>query len=140
MEYKAMTIMTARYAGEKNCALVHELSGSEIQTDAPKDNHGRGEKFSPTDLLASSLLSCMMTTMAIKFEPTGINFEGCHGKVSKEMSGPPRRVQKLNIEIHLKRELTSEQKNQLEDAALQCPVKLSLHPETLVNCTSHYNL
>lgn len=135
-----MVQLSIQYTGQKNCKLVHEPSGAILNTDAPKDNHGKGESFSPTDLMAASLVSCMLTTMAIKTEPEGFDFTGCYGKVIKEMSNDPRRVKKLTTELHLKKSFTPEQKNKLENIALGCPVKLSLHPEVIVAATFIYDL
>lgn len=135
-----MVILSVHYLGHKNCSLQHQPSGSFIQTDAPTDNHGRGENFSPTDLLAASLVSCMITTMAIKTESKGYDFSNCFGHVIKEMSSDPRRVKKLTTELHLKKNLTAEQKNELENIALSCPVKLSLNPDVIVSATFIYDL
>lgn len=135
-----MVTLTIQYSGNKNCCLTHEPSSAILQTDAPKDNHGKGENFSPTDLMAASLISCMLTTMAIKGEPLGYHFNGCYGKVIKEMNTDPRRIKKLSTELHLKKHLDSEQKNFLENVAMGCPVKLSLHPEVIVSATFIYDL
>lgn len=135
-----MVQLNILYTGQKNCQLTHEPSGAILNTDAPKDNHGKGESFSPTDLMAASLVSCMLTTMAIKTESKGYDFNGCYGKVLKEMSSDPRRIKKLTTELHLKKSFTADQKNELENIAMSCPVKLSLHPEVIVSATFIYDL
>ncbi|MCB0368684.1 MAG: OsmC family protein [Bdellovibrionales bacterium] len=135
-----MVTLNIKYLGEKNCSLVHEPSGASIMTDAPKDNHGKGESFSATDLFAASLVSCMLLTMAIKGEPLGYDFEGCYGKVIKEMASDPRKIKKLTVELHLKKNLNPEQKNFLENTAFGCPVKLSLHPDIIIASTFIYDL
>lgn len=135
-----MVKMKALYQGSKHCLLTHLPSHSEIQSDAPKDNHGKGECFSPTDLTSISLLSCALTTMAIKTEPLGYKLEGIYGTVEKIMISEPRRIGELRLEIHLPKSLTSEQRLNLEDIAHGCPVKESLHPAVLVSSTFYYDL
>lgn len=135
-----MVTLNIRYSGNKNCSLQHEPSNSSMNTDAPKDNHGKGETFSPTDLMAASLVSCMLTTIAIKAEPQGYDFSGCYGKVIKEMNNDPRRIKKLTTELHFKKNLDSDQKNFLENIAMGCPVKLSLSSEVIVSATFIYDL
>ena len=130
-----MVKMKALYQGSKHCLLTHLPSHSEIQTDAPKDNHGKGECFSPTDMTAASLLSCILTTMAIKTEPLGYKLEGIHGTVEKIMVTDPRRIGELRLEIHLPKTLTSDQRLNLENIAAGCPVKESLHTDTLISST-----
>lgn len=135
-----MVKMKALYKGTKNCELTHVPSNSKIQTDAPKDNHGNGETFSPTDLTAVSLLSCILTTMAIKTEPLGYKLDGIYGTIEKIMITDPRRIGELRMEIHLPHVLNSEQKMNLETIAATCPVKESLNPSILISTTYHYDL
>lgn len=135
-----MVKMKALYQGSKHCLLTHLPSQSDIQTDAPKDNHGKGECFSPTDLTSVSLLSCMLTTMAIKTEPLGYKLDGINGTVEKIMLSDPRRIGELRLEIHLPNVLTSEQRLNLENIALGCPVKESLHPTLLISTSFYYDL
>ncbi len=135
-----MVKMKAIYKGTKNCELTHLPSHSMIQTDAPKDNHGKGEHFSPTDLTSVSLLSCILTTMAIKTETMGYKLDGIHGTVEKIMVAEPRRIGELRMEIHLPKSLTSEQRLNLENISAKCPVKESLNPQILVSTTYHYDL
>lgn len=119
--------MSLRYDGALRCSLVHGPSGTRIGTDAPKDNEGRGELFSPTDLVGAALLSCAVTTMAIKGPKVGAPVEKCAGSVVKVMTtSPPRRIDRLTVEIELSSSLSSDQRAKLEDIARSCPVALSL--------------
>lgn len=124
-----MVKMKATYTGEKHCQLFHEPSGSEISTDAPKDNHGRGEAFSPTDLCSISLGSCMLTVMAIAAEKEGLSLLGSEVEVLKGMKADPRRIGTLGVKLRLPQALSIDWRTKLENIALNCPVKLSLHPD-----------
>ncbi len=135
-----MVKMSVIYQGSKHCLLTHTPSNSEIQTDAPKDNHGKGEYFSPTDLTSVSLLSCMLTTMAIKTEPLGYQLNGIRGTIEKIMLLEPRRIGELRVEIHLPKTLTPDQRLNLENIAFSCPVKESLHSTLLVSSSFFYDL
>jgi putative redox protein len=127
----AVTI-NAKYKGGKKIELIHEQSGTSIQTDAPKDNNGDGSSFSPTDLAASSLIACIMTIMTIKAEQKQIALDGMHGSVIKEMSQEPRRIGKLTLEIHMPSGLSEKERKLFEAVAQTCPVHYSLHPEITV--------
>lgn len=134
-----MVKMTADYTGGLRCEAVHGPSGNRIQTDAPVDNHGRGEAFSPTDLLGTSLLTCMMTTMDIVARRSGLDLAGMRGEVTKEMtSTPPRRVARLTVQIWLPLPRSADPEGVLEKAALGCPVHLSLHPDVERPVTFHW--
>ncbi len=124
-----MVEMNAVYLGEKHCELVHGPSGSKIETDAPRDNQGRGERFSPTDLMGASLGSCILTTMAIMAERDGIDLRGAKVRVVKEMQANPRRIARLRVEIFMPKGLSETDRKRLEAAAETCPVKRSLHPD-----------
>ena len=125
-----MVKSTGTYQGGLNCQLTHGPSGKVIQTDAPKDNHGLGAAFSPTDLTAASLASCMVTTMALAAKlKLGIDIPGVRWEVTKEMSADkPRRIMRLSVEIWLPFAKAKDPEGVLELAALNCPVALSLHP------------
>lgn len=125
-----MVKSTGTYTGGLNCQLTHGPSGQVIETDAPKDNHGRGAAFSPTDLTAASLASCMVTTMAIAAKlKLGTDIPGVRWAVTKEMStDKPRRITRLAVEIWLPFPKAKDPEGVLEQAALNCPVHLSLHP------------
>ena len=118
------------YEGSLRTKAVHIASSSTIVTDAPTDNNGKGEAFSPTDLVATSLASCMLTIMGIIAERDGIDLKGAHAEVEKVMSKNPRRISKVGIKIHLNGHLINPpDRDRLERAARHCPVGGSLHPE-----------
>lgn len=117
------------YLGELRTSSIHIQSGTEILTDAPTDNHGKGEAFSPTDLLATALGSCMISIMAIKSKDLNVDLFGSTVEVTKIMQAEPRKIGA--IEIVLNMAITPDEKTKiiLERAAMNCPVLLSLHPE-----------
>ncbi len=120
------------YEGDLHTRCRHEPSGSSLATDAPRDNEGRGECFSPTDLLATSLASCILTTMGIVARRHGWPLEGARGRVEKEMvTGGERRVKRLGLHLELPA-LPEEARKVLERAAHTCPVHRSLHPDVVV--------
>lgn len=135
-----MVEITGIYEGEKHCQLVHGPSKNSIFTDAPKDNNGRGEAFSPTDLLAASLGSCMMTVMGIYADNHGIDLTGSSFKVLKEMQASPRKVSTLTIELKMPAALTQKDREILERIAETCPVRLSLHPDIQIPLLFHYSI
>lgn len=124
-----MVKIFATYQGKKHCSLRHEPSLTEIETDAPKDNQGLGERFSPTDLVGAALVSCILTTIALVAERDGLPVEGSTGNVVKEMRQNPRRIRSLRVEVTLPAALTQPQRQKLENAAKHCPVHASLHPD-----------
>ncbi len=126
------------YQGNLRTAMLHLQSNSEVITDAPVDNHGKGEAFSPTDLLATSLASCMMTIMGIKAQSMSIDLTGTYAEVVKHMSSQPRRVSKIEVKMTMNQDFDEKTKTLLEKAALTCPVSQSLHPETKQNITFIY--
>jgi uncharacterized OsmC-like protein len=124
------TTATARYEGQLRTEATHTASGTVIQTDAPVDNHGRGEAFSPTDLVGTALGTCILTTMAIVAERHEIAFVGASFKMTKIMSQePPRRIAQLTVELHLPASLDARARALMERTAHTCPVALSLNPE-----------
>ncbi|HEY4011477.1 MAG TPA: OsmC family protein [Acidobacteriaceae bacterium] len=125
-----MVAIQLEYQGDLHCKTVHGPSGTELFTDAPKDNQGRGESFSPTDLVATALGSCILTTMAIMGRTLGLEIAGATASVEKEMtSSPPRRIARLAVRIHMPGQFSADDKAKLERAAHTCPVHRSLHPE-----------
>ena len=121
------------YQGALRCECTHAPSSSKLITDAPADNYGKGEAFSPTDLVGTALISCIITTMAIVAERKGIKLDGSKGKVIKEMStSAPRRISKLTCNIEIPLPATHPSRASLEAAAHACPVHKSLHPETQI--------
>jgi putative redox protein len=118
------------YEGGLRCAAVHGPSGTTLRTDAPKDNMGKGESFSPTDLVAAALGTCMMTIMGIAARTMEVDLTGARVKVVKDMAtAPARRIARLKVEISIPRALTPDQRRHLESAAHACPVSKSLHPD-----------
>jgi uncharacterized OsmC-like protein len=123
------------YLGELRTTAKHEQSGSYIETDAPIDNHGKGERFSPTDLVATALASCMLTIMGIAAKTHNIDITNTQCSVEKIMETAPRRIGKINIEVHFPKNIlySEKEKKILEKAALTCPVMESLHPDCIKN-------
>ncbi len=134
-----MVEINASYEGTLRCSAQHGPSRSTIETDAPVDNHGRGERFSPTDLLAGALGTCMMTIMGIFAERNDLDLTGTKVRVLKEMTPePPRRIAKLTVEMTIPLPADHPKAGALEKAALACPVILSLHPEIEKPVTFHW--
>lgn len=122
-----MTTILCHYEGALRCSASHGPSGSQLSTDAPTDNQGLGERFSPTDLVATALSTCMLTIMGIVAERHGWSLEGCSARVEKTMtSEPPRRIALLSVWLTLPEALDEQQRAVLQRAAEACPVKRSL--------------
>ncbi|MCG3164704.1 MAG: hypothetical protein POELPBGB_00463 [Bacteroidia bacterium] len=118
------------YTGDLRCKAIHLKSGNEIITDAPTDNMGKGEAFSPTDLTATSLGVCMLTTAGISAQKNNYNIDGARAEVTKIMAANPRRIGEIVVTLYLPaNNYTEEQKKMIETAALHCPVAKSLHPD-----------
>ena len=119
------------YLGELRTEATHIQSNTTIHTDAPKDNHGKGEMFSPTDLVATALASCMISIMGIVAMKDGITpVEGAIAEVTKVMYAEPRRIGEIHITITFpKKDFTDKEKKIYENAAYTCPVAKSLHPD-----------
>jgi len=126
---------TVVYEGNLRTVCTHLKSGTEIQTDAPPDNQGKGERFSPSDLLATSLGACMMTIMGIKARDMQVDLAGMKIEVEKIMKQEPRRVGGINLTFHCPDTLTltEKQKTILENAAHTCPVIYSIHPDIKID-------
>ena len=127
-----MSLMHIKYQGNLRTQATHIDSKNQIITDAPKDNQGNGEAFSPTDLLCTSLATCMLTIMAMKARVLKVDFGEVEVKLEKKMTSAPRKVGEIVLEFDwrgLDQRLTSEQMEQLKEAGLNCPVYLSLSPE-----------
>ncbi len=123
-----MTTLTTQYKGTLRTENVHTRSGSLVITDAPVDNQGKGEAFSPTDLVCTALSSCMLTTMGILADRENINIKGLQTEVVKIMGSAPRKISEIQISLsHPSLQATEVQKQKLRNAALTCPVALSLH-------------
>jgi putative redox protein len=131
-----MVSIQLEYQGDLHCSAVHGPSGTTVSTDAPKDNQGRGESFSPTDLVATALGSCMLTIMGIMARTLQIDIAGATATVDKEMtSAPPRMIQRLTVKIHVPHAVSEENRQKLERAAHTCPVHKSLHPDVEIPIT-----
>jgi len=125
-----MPTIKTTYLGGLRTRNIHLQSGAEILTDAPCDNRGKGEAFSPTDLLATSLGNCIMTIMGIKAMDNGIDLEGTELEITKIMADDPRRVAEVMIVFYFpKKNYTDEQKKLIESVAGISPVPMSLHPD-----------
>lgn len=120
---------TVLYKGNLRTEALHMESGNRICTDAPKDNEGKGEAFSPTDLVATSLASCMITVMGIKSRQHGIDMDGTKAEVVKEMGSNPRRISTIRIKIKFPHNYSDKEKRLLERSALTCPVGKSLNSD-----------
>jgi putative redox protein len=123
-----MTKMQAIYRGDLRVKCQHD-SGALLETDAPKDNEGKGENFSPTDLLPAALATCMLTLMGIFARKVGIDLKGATIDVEKEMALAPRRIGRILVRFRSPLSLSPEIRLKLEQAALSCPVHHSLHPD-----------
>lgn len=131
-----MVEIKAVYEGQLRCTATHGPSGATLATDAPKDNMGLGEAFSPTDLVATALGTCILTTMGIVAQRNNIDMNGARARVTKEMvSQPARRIGALGVEIVMPRALGDDDRQRLEAAAHACPVHRSLHPDVQIPVT-----
>ncbi|SDY15708.1 OsmC family protein [Hymenobacter psychrophilus] len=124
-----MSTITARYAGQLRTEATHAASGNTILTDAPTDNQGRGEAFSPTDLVCAALGSCMMTIMGIVADRHGLDLTAVSWDTTKHMLSEPRRIGQIDLTFRLPASLPEKERALLERAAKTCPVALSLNPE-----------
>jgi len=134
-----MAPQTISYLGSLRCSAVHGPSDVEFITDAPKDNHGRGESFSPTDLVVTALATCMVTTMGIRAQRDGVNLDGTAVSVEKHMSSnPPRRFARIVIHISMPSDLEPRTRALLEETARTCPVAQSFNPGINVELSFRY--
>ena len=126
---------TIQYEGNLRCNAIHLQSGSSIETDAPTDNKGKGERFSPTDLVCTALATCMITTMAIKVDGMGIELKGTTVSVKKYMLSEPRRIGKIDVLVTYPASLQLEEQQWelLKKIGDNCPVMKSIHPDIEVN-------
>mgnify|MGYP002478086424 FL=1 len=126
-----MAHFEVEYTGNLRCRATHLRSGTVIETDAPVDNHGNGERFSPTDLVATALGVCMMTVMGIAAQDKQLSLEGTRLEIEKTMAASPRRIIKIRVDVHFPDELkiTEADRAHLERVARNCPVAKSIHPD-----------
>ncbi len=133
-----MNTFEIKYKGDLRTTAIHLDSGSEISTDAPKDNHGLGETFSPTDMVCTALASCILTIMAIAVERDDIDIKGTTAVVKKTMGKNPRRIAKIDIDLTFPREYDQKTKTILERAAYNCPVHHTLSETVEKNISFTY--
>ena len=119
------------YNGDLRTTMTHLMSGDQVVTDAPTDNHGKGQAFSPTDLMSTALASCLLTVTGIKANQLGLNMDGATASVTKIMSAElPRRVARIEVNVTMPpNDFTPKDRTILEHTARTCPVSLSLHPD-----------
>ena len=123
---------TVLYNGELRTKCTHLRSGNSFETDAPVDNNGKGERFSPTDLMSTSLATCMITVMGIKARTMGFDLTGVNIEVLKIMKAEPRRVGAIELTFHIPenlKDLDEKTKSILKNTGITCPVQLSIHPD-----------
>jgi putative redox protein len=134
-----MVKITVTYEGNLRTKAIHVESGAEIETDAPKDNHGKGELFSPTDLLAASLGTCVLTLMGIMARKLKVDLTGLRATVEKEMANAPSRmVKRIVIHVYCPQKLESEIRSKIEQVGIECPVHHSLHPNVQQEIVFHW--
>ena len=124
-----MATSKVTYLGDLRTSSIHLQSGSEIISDAPIDNNGKGEAFSPTDTVANGLASCMFTVMGIKARDLAVDFSGSSAEVTKVMAAEPRRISEIHVIFNMNLKADEKTKTILERTALTCPVHFSLHPD-----------
>lgn len=124
-----MTTSIIRYLGELRTSSMHLQSGTEVLTDAPTDNQGKGEAFSPTDMVANSLGTCMISIMAIKSKDLDLELKGSTAEVTKIMQSEPRKIARIEVILNMEVATSDKNKTILERSAMTCPVFLSLHPD-----------
>src|SRR5665213_342606 len=134
-----MVAIQISYEGKLRCTATHEPSGAKLITDAPRDNHGEGQSFSPTDLVATALGTCMLTIMGIVAQKHDIDLSGATVNVTKEMAtAPVRRIGTLAVHIIVPRPMADEHQQRLREAAMHCPVHRSLHPDVRMPVTFEF--
>ena len=130
--------ITAESVGGLHVRVTHGPSGASFVSDAPKDNGGDASGFSPTDLVATGLLDCMITTMSIVARREGIPWGKLRGRVEKHMHPSPRRIGTLVVEVWMPAELPADQRSRMEQVAHTCPVQRSLHPDVKLDLRFRY--
>lgn len=126
------------YLGELRTEAIHLKSNTVIHSDAPTDNQGKGEKFSPTDLVATALAQCLLTIMGIKARDMDIDISGSSANILKAMASKPRKIDSVTIEVTMKGDCSDKEKTILERAALTCPVALTLHDTVQQDIRFHW--
>ena len=126
------------YTSQLRTEMTHCQSGTVVLTDAPVDNKGKGEVFSPTDLMATSLGSCMLTIMGIAAQEHGFSIDGTKATVVKVMASDPRRIAEIKIDLHFPVAYSDKHMKILRHISKTCPVALSLHPDLIQNVSLHF--
>mgnify|MGYP001584332068 FL=1 len=127
-----------QYKGNLRTECTHMKSGSVVSTDAPLNNNGNGALFSPTDLVATSLASCMITVMGIKADQSGISFNKVQAEVLKSIKSNPRRISEVKVKIEIDENWSTKEREIMERTGLTCPVAQSLHPDVIQNISFVY--
>lgn len=134
-----MPTSTISYLGNLRLELTHTQSGSKVLTDAPVDNHGKGEAFSPTDLVATGFGACILTTIGIAAQTHGFVIDGASAEVVKHMGSGPRRIVQIDVQIVLPHnQYSDKEKHIIELCAKECAVAGSLHPDLIRNVSFQY--
>jgi len=126
------------YLGELRTSSTHIQSGSQIVSDAPVDNNGKGEAFSPTDNVANALATCMFTVMGIKAGEMGVDMDGSTAEVTKFMQASPRKIEKIQVVFTMNADADNKTRTILERTAMTCPVHLSLNPDIIRDITFNW--
>jgi putative redox protein len=127
------------YKGNLRCEAEHIQSKSVIETDAPTDNRGKGERFSPTDTMCVALATCMLTTMGIKALDMNVNIDGSKAEVTKHMASAPPRISKIEVSVFLPANDNEKERQVLEATGNNCPVAKSVHPDIELVLNYHWN-
>ena len=133
-----MNTFKIKYLGDLRTSSTYIDSGSVLNTDAPKDNHGLGEAFSPTDMVCSALASCILTIMAIAVEKNGVDIKDTTATVKKTMGNNPRRITQIDVDLTFPKKYDSKTKTILERAAYNCPVHHTLSKDVDKNISFKY--
>ena len=128
------------YLGDLRTSCEHLLSGNSFVTDAPLDNHGLGQAFSPTDTIATGLASCMFSVMGIKARSLEVDLVDSTAEVTKFMEADPRRIVRIDVKFNLPKNISEKNRKILENTARTCPVHYSLHPDIVRNISFHWEL
>ncbi len=135
-----MSTSTVIYLGDLRTENTHLKSGSTFKTDAPLDNNGKGEAFSPTDTVATGLANCMLTVMGIKARDLDVDINGAEAKVTKTMTSNPRRISRIEVIVKLPSDVSEKHRIILENTGNTCPVIHSLHPDIVKDIEYHWVL
>lgn len=135
-----MATVKTKYLGDLRTEMTHLQSSAAVLTDAPMDNHGKGEAFSPTDLVAAALTSCMLTIMGISSKNHGFSIDGVSVETTKIMGTEPRMIKEIIVTFNFPLNYTDSEKRIIEAAARTCPVEKSLHPDIIRTITFNYGV